>query len=125
MLIDQSNMKIQLTSTIHGMELLGQVMLYLWGHGTEVGMYLEPKSSGCYLKMGGLNEEDNKNFNKIFGEDVDLTKIIEPIYVGDSCESLRRDEIKNFTTSTNFWSGIKDLKEVKIPNHLKIIQKIN
>ncbi|RZI45770.1 LysM peptidoglycan-binding domain-containing protein [Rickettsiales endosymbiont of Peranema trichophorum] len=122
--VDQSNMKIQLTSTIYGMEMLGQVLVYLYGHAIIAAGSFEQKADGCYYKHPVLSAEDRGMLEDIGNGTVPDDVEIAPIYLEESCTHALRKGIANFTeTHLLADDQPRGARAVEIPTHLEVFAR--
>lgn len=121
LMIDQSNMKIQLTSTIVGMDMLGQLLVNIWGEGVKFISSSEQKKEGCYYKQESLDEEKIRELEEL-GVNVSEAKArVEPIYLGSNCEEILKKGLKDYTEThlLDYNQTNKTLRSIVIPSHLE------
>ena len=126
--IDQSNMKIQLTSSIVGMEMLGKILANIWGEGISFIGRIDQEKDGCYYNIPNLNEEDISELEELsilkdsnISEE-DIRKAIESkrLHIGDSCEEKLMQGIESYIPKLlNYNQTDRAQRAIVVPSHLE------
>ena len=120
--IDQNQMKVQLSGLVPGFEVLGQLLVYMWGMTTAVAMMLEGEEEECYINSQVLRQtlstEQQEQFEELkesLGSDFDFRM---PLNI--SCSEYLNDRVTEFMTQKVLaFEQVREERMVVIPNHLE------
>lgn len=118
-LIDQINMKVQLSSTIPGSEALIPIYTYMYGTALAIASNLKWEGEKCYLKMPLLTDEQKATI-----EDLDLEVIedesYEPTLLNGTCSQYIREQLTNFVKDKLFaFEENRPGRPFIVPSHLE------
>ena len=117
LLIDQINMKVQLSSAVPGMEMMNQVLMYMFWNGIGTATNIKQHgSNGCYFHPPQLSDEQIEIITKLQNETVSekLNNNTKPIRISDDCNILLSDRIKEYAKE-----NLLESKILTIPKHLE------
>ena len=134
MFIDQTKMKVQLSSAVSGFEFLTQVLVYIYGTHSMVFDRLIERSGLCYLKESILTDEQQENLEILLNpnktkesiQDLDFDSIMDKtskeqlFFVDTDCSEFIKNHITSYIKDKLFaFTEDRSSRMVVIPKHLE------
>ncbi len=126
MFIDQNNMKVQLSSTAPGFDLLSKFLIYMRGTASSIASMLQQKDDGCYVKLPFYKDAQNVNLENFDLESIERSsQEFELFPVGKDCREYAENYIEGYVESDLFaFHQPRDDRFANVPNHLEEFAKI-
>ncbi|CAL7964042.1 Protein translocase subunit SecA (modular protein) [Gammaproteobacteria bacterium] len=118
-LLDQYNMKALLSSAIPGFDILGYLLVYIWGTAKTLRSMLHEEKDGCHLKLSASTGKEEEGLKKIIlptmkGNETNPLDFV----VGTNCIDYFKSAITTFTKDKLFAFGhMPEAREFIVPKN--------
>jgi superfamily II DNA or RNA helicase len=128
MFVDQTKMKVQLSSAIAGFEMLRPIFAYMWGTSMTIASMLHPKEDQCYYHLPSRSAEEHEKYLRetpLAEMEEAEEEVYEAVPIASNCNRFLYDYIQNYTTNQLLALHTpKEQRLLVVPSHLEeFVQK--